>query len=199
MGGMMNELSGGMVGDMMGDMVGVGLGTPRRVSGAGRLSRGARMSRSSAFLWEVVLPLSIATWNVPGFFGSIQSSLERVGWKQGHAAQLLTAHQVVALQEVHGNRTDLSVLAGRNHAHHFFGIFCELVGPYGNSRAGGVVLAVGRDLCGRVGEARVEVLEEGRMIAVCTGDRESSLLLIAVHIDPMKTPLQKRVVVDTVR
>ena len=174
MGGVMSELNGGMVGDMMGDMVGVGLGTPRRVSGAGRLSRGARMSRSSAFLWEVVLPLSIATWNVPGFFGSIQSSLERVGWKQGHAAQLLTAHQVVALQEVHGNKAGLSVLAGRNHAHHFLGTFCELVGPYDNSRAGGVVLAVDKDLCRRVGEARAEVLEEGRMIAVCLGDRESS-------------------------
>ena len=199
MGGMMNELSGGLVGDVMGGMVGAGLGMPRRVSGAGRLSRGARMSRSSVFLWEVVLLLSIATWNVPGLFGSIQSSLGRTRWKQGNAAQLLTAHQVVALQEVHGNKADLSVLAGRNHVHHFFGTFCELVGPYDNSRAGGVVPVVDKDLCRRVGEARVEVLEEGGMIAVCLGDRESSLLLIAVHIDPMKTPLQKRVVVDAIR
>ena len=148
----------------------------------------------------MVLLLSIATWNVPGFFGSIQSSLERVRWKQGHAAQLLAAHKVVALQEAHGNRADLSVLAGRNHAHHFFGTFCELVGPYDNSRAGGVVLAVDEDLSRRVGEARVEVSEEGtRMIAVFMGDRESFLLLIAVHIDPMKIPLQKRVVVDAIR
>ena len=63
------------------------------------------------FLWEVVLPLSIATWNVPGLFGSTQSSQERVRWKQGYAAQLLTAHQVVALQEVHEqtNITHISI------------------------------------------------------------------------------------------
>ena len=37
------------------------------------------------------------------------------------------------------------------------------------------------------------------MIVVCLGYRESSLLLIAVHIDPVKTPLPKRVVVDAIR
>eukprot|EP00972_Heterocapsa_arctica_P087715 12935760-Heterocapsa_arctica.AAC.2 len=68
--------------------------------------RGALCGRSSVFLWEVVLPLSIATWNVPGLFGSVQASHSRVRWKQQFAAGLLSNCQVVAMQEVHGNRAD---------------------------------------------------------------------------------------------
>jgi endonuclease/exonuclease/phosphatase family metal-dependent hydrolase len=166
----------------------------------GAVTPGARLShRRSQFLWDVLLPLSLATWNVPGFFGSVQSSHQRVRWKQRTAAQLLTAHQVVALQEVHGNEADLGVLAGRHGTHHFFGTFCESVGAYDNSRAGGVILAIDKRLCSRVGDVCVEVLEEGRVIAACLGEGESSVLIVAVHIDPMKTPQAKRVLVDDIR
>ena len=63
---------------MMGENA-AGLGTPLRVIGGRR----ARQSRSYFFLWEVVLVLSIATWNVPGLFGTMQSSQERLGGSRG--------------------------------------------------------------------------------------------------------------------
>ena len=72
--------------------------------------------------------LSVITWNCATLFGAAPRTHDQ---RRRHAAKIDRVvsfpcrHDVVMLQEVHGNEQDLSELAGRIPRHSILGSFCR--------------------------------------------------------------------------
>ena len=88
------------------------------------------------------------------------------GQRRRHAAKVdrvvsfACRHDVVMLQEVHGNEQDLSELSSRIPRSTILGSFCR------DSGAGGVVIIVSEELRGRFTSCRSEEVEKGRALLV---------------------------------
>ena len=107
--------------------------------------------------------LSVVTWNCATLFGAAPRTREQ---RRRHAAKVdrvvsfSCRHDVVMLQEVHGNEQDNGELAGRIPRHSILGSFCRVSSP------GGVLITISEELRGRFASCRSEGIEKGRALLV---------------------------------
>ena len=88
-------------------------------------------------------------------------------------------HDVVMLQEVHGNEQDLGELASRIPRHTILGSFCR------DPSSGGVIIIVSEELRGRFASCRSEEIEKGRALLVTLeGGGSHPLAFCCLHVVP---------------
>ena len=124
----------------------------------------------------------MVTWNCATLFGAAPRNLEQ---RRRHAAKidrvvsLAGRHDVVMLQEVHGNSEDIGELASRITRHSFFGSFCR------DSGSGGVLIIISEELRGRFTSCRSEEVERGRALLVTLeGGGLHPLAFCCLHMVP---------------
>ena len=122
------------------------------------------------------------TWNCATLFGAAPRTHDQ---RRMHAAKIdrvvsfSCRHDVVLLQEVHGNEQDLSELSSRIPRHTILGSFCR------DSSSGGVVIIVSEELRGRFASCRGEEIEKGRaMLVTLEGGGSYPLAFCCIHVVP---------------
>lgn len=121
---------------------------------------------------------SASTWNTSSLFGTLRNSGPRQTAKRRYLETLLACDTVIALQETRGSAADFISLPG---SHVYYGTFFNE--GLGDSRAGGTVVAIRRDLVEKATEVRQRTHQRGRIITVSL--RFGTWIhFTAVHINP---------------
>ena len=122
------------------------------------------------------------TWNCATLFGAAPRTHDQ---RRRHAAKIdrvvsfSCRHDVVLLQEVHGNEQDLSELSSRIPRNTILGSFCR------DSGSGGVVVIISEELRGRFTSCRSEDIEKGgAMLVTLEGGGSHPLAFCCVHVVP---------------
>ena len=88
-------------------------------------------------------------------------------------------HDVVMLQEAHGNEQDNGELASRIPRHYILGSFCR------DPSSGGVLIIISEELRGRFASSRSEEIEKGRaLLETLEGGGPHSLAFCCLHVVP---------------
>lgn len=95
--------------------------------------------------------------------------------------RLAAVAQVLCLQEVRGVEADLHFLPA---SHTYYSSLMQAPESGMSSREGGVVVAVGRDLCATLGDIEATEIRRGRVLAVRMQRGPDVLHVLNVHLDP---------------
>ena len=124
--------------------------------------------------------LFVITWSCATLFGAaprIHGQRRRHAAKIDRVVSFSCRHDVVMLQEVHGNEQDLSELASRIPRHSNLGSFCR------DAKSGGVIIIVSEELRGRFASCRSDEIETGRALLVTLeGGGSHSLAFCCLHV-----------------
>ncbi len=132
---------------------------------------------------------SYATWNYCALFGALTGNAEAQRQRRHCVCDMLTAYDVIALQETHGTYFDMCNLQHDFPSHILVGTFCD------TAAAGGCILAIHPRLHQNCYYTQL-ILEAGRCHMICIATSPIPLLIINLHLDPAHSELHKKHVLN---
>eukprot|EP00959_Pyramimonas_sp_CCMP1952_P308114 6448293-Pyramimonas_sp.AAC.1 len=121
----------------------------------------------------------IVTWNAHAVFGSVWGSHDLQVRAYKCVGDLMSAHDIVCMQETHGTPSDAISLEQDFKEHRHFGSFCA-----DQPGAGGVVTSVRKSLREQFENVAFSEVVKGRITPLGLYGPQASLQIINVHFVP---------------
>ena len=120
--------------------------------------------------------LKLATWSCNSLFGTAWSAEHSSRKSFKFLSRILDSHDIVFLQETHGNIADLGVLIRKFPGFDFFGSFS------GNPASGGVVICLARSVRSEFDSCHCVWLQPERILVVSLLSSEGLMCFCCIHL-----------------
>eukprot|EP00959_Pyramimonas_sp_CCMP1952_P180919 3783171-Pyramimonas_sp.AAC.1 len=122
--------------------------------------------------------LSLVTWNAQALFGSVHGEHRIITNKCKQLHRLTKQHDIVVIQEYHGDATDTDTLIRKLPYHRVFPSYCP------SAAAGGCPTIVRERVCDMLKQLWLEEVVHGRLTTLHTRSCEQAMAAASVHLDP---------------
>ena len=122
--------------------------------------------------------LSFSTWNAQALLGSLHGEHRIVSSKFKQLHRLVTKHDIVVIQESHGDDIDTDTLIRKLPYHRVFASYCP------SAAAGGCLTIVHERVCNQFEQIWLEDVILGRLTIIHLRKQGQAIAVANVHPDP---------------